>query len=384
MSTPRIEYRIFTSEVRAAKDGKSQIRGYAAVFNTPTDLGYVREQITPGAFKNAIDTKQDVKCLFNHDPNKVLGRTKNGTLRLKEDNTGLHYECDIDKDTSVGNDVHAHIDRGDVDQCSFGFVVRDEEMNYDGDKPLRTIKQADLFDVSPVTYPAYPTTSVEARSNALALKKFFKRDDEDDDPEGTEEQPTADPVADGDFHEAMGLHHVDESSMHAEQATRCRSLAAGTDDDDLANHLRSSARMHDEHSDRCMDMADLHFEKASDCRDMGGDEAERAAKAGKKTKRVAGEDLTAGDFLYVGDPDKPATWSLPWKFSTDAKTKSHLRNALARFDQDEVIPASAKAAVHAKLVAKCKEYGIDVTETKSAGLDIETAKRRTYVAFLSL
>lgn len=379
MSKPCIEYRIFTSEVRVAKDGKPQIRGYAAVFDAPTDLGWISERIAPGAFTDAIASGQDVKCLFNHDPNQVLGRTKSGTLRLKEDNTGLHYECDIDKGTSVGKDVHAHIDRGDIDQCSFGFVVRDEEMNYDGEKPLRTIKKVDLYDVSPVTYPAYPTTSVEARSNVTALQKF-KRDDEDGDGEGEEEQPDPLDVAGADMHEAMGMHHLDAASMHAEHATRCRSLAASSSDDDLAEHLRANANMHDEHSDRSAAMADLHFERAADYRDMGGDESERGAK---KTKRVAGEDLTAGDFLYVGDPDKTATWSLPWKFDSEEKTKSHLRNALARFNQDKVIPASAKAAVHAKLVAKCKEHGIDVTETKSAGVDVEQAKRLTYLAGLT-
>lgn len=180
------EYRIFKSEVRASKNAaKPQIEGIAAVFNVPTDLGYFREQIAPGAFTNAIAEKQDVKCLFNHDPNQVLGRTKNGTLVLSEDNTGLHYVNDMDMSTSVGKDVYAHIMRGDIDQCSFGFVVRDEEVSYDDEGiATRTIKQADLFDVSPVTYPAYPTTSVEARSNAEVLAKFRNdggsEDDEDE------------------------------------------------------------------------------------------------------------------------------------------------------------------------------------------------------------
>jgi ATP-dependent protease ClpP protease subunit len=80
-----------------------------------------------------------------------------------------------------------------------------------------------------------------------------------------------------------------------------------------------------------------------------------------KTKEVDGEHLTAGDFVYVGNPDDASTWSLPWHFSTDEKTKSHLRDALARFDQDEVIPESHKAEAYAKLLRLCKEHGIEVS-----------------------
>jgi ATP-dependent protease ClpP protease subunit len=80
-----------------------------------------------------------------------------------------------------------------------------------------------------------------------------------------------------------------------------------------------------------------------------------------KTKEVAGEHLTAGDFIYIGNPDDTSTWSLPWHFSSDEKTKSHLRDALARWDQDEKIPESHKAECHAKLLRLCAEHGIDVS-----------------------
>jgi ATP-dependent Clp protease protease subunit len=89
-------------------------------------------------------------------------------------------------------------------------------------------------------------------------------------------------------------------------------------------------------------------------------------KAEAKTKEVDGEHLTAGDFVYVGDPDKTDTWSLPWHFSTEEKTQSHLRDALARFDQDEVIPESHKAEAYAKLVRLAKEHGIDVSKKNEA------------------
>jgi ATP-dependent Clp protease, protease subunit len=89
-------------------------------------------------------------------------------------------------------------------------------------------------------------------------------------------------------------------------------------------------------------------------------------KNAAKTKEVDGEHLTSGDFIYVGDPDKTDTWSLPWHFSTDEKTKSHLRDALARFDQDEVIPESHKPEAYAKLVRLCKEHGIEVSKSGKA------------------
>ncbi len=88
-------------------------------------------------------------------------------------------------------------------------------------------------------------------------------------------------------------------------------------------------------------------------------------KAEAKTKEVDGEALTAGDFIYVGDPDKVDTWALPWHFSTEEKTQSHLRDALSRWDQEEKIPESEKPAARAKLERLCKEHGVDVSDKKA-------------------
>lgn len=90
-----------------------------------------------------------------------------------------------------------------------------------------------------------------------------------------------------------------------------------------------------------------------------------------KTKEVAGEHLTAGDFVYVGNPDDTSTWSLPWHFSTEEKTKSHLRDALARFDQDKVIPKAHKPEAYAKLVRLCKQHGIEVSDDKDNASDFQ-------------
>lgn len=168
-----------TVEVREANgDTVSTIGGYAAVFNQETLIGGgawgFREQIAPGAFDDAIQN-DDVRALFNHDPNYLLGRNVAGTLRLKSDRKGLRYDVDL-PDTAAGRDVKTLVERGDVSGSSFGFVVEEDEWidgkvekNGTMTLPLRTIRKASLFDVSPVTYPAYPQTTVTARSKAEAV-----------------------------------------------------------------------------------------------------------------------------------------------------------------------------------------------------------------------
>jgi uncharacterized protein len=156
-------------QVRAKKDDKPSIDGVGAVYDQDYDNGWFIERMKPGTFKRAIDEKQDVRCLFNHDPNNVLGRTKSGTLRISDASDGLHYECDTNPDTRIAADVHSMIDRGDVDGCSISFVVRSqawrEETNDKGETTyIREIEDVDLFDVGPVTFPAYEQTSVTARS----------------------------------------------------------------------------------------------------------------------------------------------------------------------------------------------------------------------------
>ena len=150
-------------ELRADDESRT-ITGYAAVFNSDADLGFFTERINPGAFKRAINEDQDVRALWNHDPNFILGRTKSGTLRLSEDKKGLRIEIDP-PDTQVGRDMVESIRRGDVDQMSFAFqAVKESWTERKGDLPLRELDDVDLYDVSPVTYPAYEATSVGLRS----------------------------------------------------------------------------------------------------------------------------------------------------------------------------------------------------------------------------
>ncbi len=173
------ERRVFTPdqlEIRAAEseDGRSKIVGYAAVFNQLSEplAGRFREQIRPGAFKRSIKNG-DVRALWNHDPNYVLGRTKSGTLRLEEDDRGLKIEIDP-PDTQWARDLMVSIQRGDVDQMSFGFrVLKDEWDRREDGTIIRTLIDVELFDVSPVTFPAYPQTSVAVRDMLRSLSEEF-------------------------------------------------------------------------------------------------------------------------------------------------------------------------------------------------------------------
>lgn len=151
--------------VRAKDDSDepAKIMGHAAVFNTLSqDLGWFREKIDPGAFAESIK-EDDIRALFNHDPNFVLGRNTANTLKLSEDDTGLAVEI-APPDTQVARDLLVSIERGDVSQMSFGFRTIDQAWEIVDEEDIRTLKKAKLFDVSPVTFPAYTETDVAVRS----------------------------------------------------------------------------------------------------------------------------------------------------------------------------------------------------------------------------
>jgi len=151
-------------ELRADKE-EGTIEGYAAVFNEETSIaGMFREVVKPGAFKRAIKEKQDVRALWNHDPNHILGRTKADTLTIEEDRKGLWISI-VPPNTRFASDLVESIRRGDVDQMSFAFIATEEKWIEKKDEPaLREIIDVDLYDVSPVTYPAYEGTEVGLRS----------------------------------------------------------------------------------------------------------------------------------------------------------------------------------------------------------------------------
>lgn len=154
---------VCSMEIRAADGQPTRLVGYAAVFGELSEnLGGFREKIAPGAFAKSLGG--DVRALFNHDPNLILGRTKAKTLALHEDQRGLMVEI-TPPDTQAARDVIESIRRGDVDQMSFGFrTKKDDWEETDKGEIVRTLIEVDIFDVSPVTFPAYPTTEIAVRS----------------------------------------------------------------------------------------------------------------------------------------------------------------------------------------------------------------------------
>ena len=176
----RRTYVVQDVEARQAEDGVMRLSGYAAVFNDASVPLPFKERIAPGAFRKTLSESPDVRLLINHE-GLPLARTKNGTLTLTEDDRGLRFDAEL-ADTQEARDIYTLVQRGDVDQMSFAFrVIR---QNWSKDKSERTLTEVSLADgdVSVVTYPAYPTTTVEARkkiADALDAIKEGRKLDED-------------------------------------------------------------------------------------------------------------------------------------------------------------------------------------------------------------
>lgn len=163
----KTEMRDLTSNIEIREDDNGRtISGYAVKWKKKSKiLGYFRkfqEQFKNGAFAESLK-EDDQRFLWSHDVSKVLGRTGNETLRLREDDVGLHFELDL-PNTTLGNDTYESIKRGDVDGVSFGFRMEAEEIqDNEGELTLRTITKAKLLEVSAVAFPAYPDSKVSAR-----------------------------------------------------------------------------------------------------------------------------------------------------------------------------------------------------------------------------
>ena len=150
-------------QTRQENDAK-YIEGYFIRFNEETELwGGVFEEVAPEAVDDSLKNN-DIRCLFNHDTSIVLGRTGNGTLELKKDSIGVFGRVKINPNDKQALDIYARIERGDINACSFGFNIINEEIQNRDDGTVKFIlKKIDLKEVSPVTFPAYPTTSISAR-----------------------------------------------------------------------------------------------------------------------------------------------------------------------------------------------------------------------------
>lgn len=157
------------------------IEGYFAVFNSETELWPgAFEEIDSSAFDNTLSN--DIRALINHDTGLVLGRNKSGTLDLKTDARGLWGKIRINEDDSDAMNLYQRVKRGDVDQCSFGFNILSEETDFKDDGTVKwVIKEADLHEVSVVTFPAYAETGVQARHDQVDQykEKMFKQKKEE-------------------------------------------------------------------------------------------------------------------------------------------------------------------------------------------------------------
>lgn len=155
-------------DLRVKRDdgGPTKIVGHPIVYNVLSeDLGWFRERILTGAAKNTIAVA-DIRALFNHDPNYVLGRNRSKTLDLSEDETGLYMEV-TPPDTQWARDLMVSMERGDITQMSFGFYVVEARWVVENEEDIREVGELELFDVSVVTFPAYPQTDAQARSLTL-------------------------------------------------------------------------------------------------------------------------------------------------------------------------------------------------------------------------
>jgi uncharacterized protein len=165
-----LETRSIPVELEVREEGEGlTLSGYAAVFNRESEnLGGFVEVLKPGCFKEVLKTDPDVRGLLNHDANTIFARTRNGSLKLEEDSTGLKFTAQIDPSDEDGRRVYSKVKSGLIDQCSFAFGVDDKGQEWserDDGLSLREITNIKyLGDVSAVVYPAYPQTSVQARS----------------------------------------------------------------------------------------------------------------------------------------------------------------------------------------------------------------------------
>lgn len=163
--------------VEERADGVKVLTGYASVFYRSDDAGTqyqlypgMMERVAPTAFNRALQEQQDVRGLANHDPKLILGRRSAGTLRLSVDDRGLRYEIDL-PDTQAGRDMAVSVKRGDVTGSSFAFQAKRQSRQKGEGYDVRLIEDADLYDVGPVTFPAYQAATAGVRCHDVEAVK---------------------------------------------------------------------------------------------------------------------------------------------------------------------------------------------------------------------
>lgn len=173
MSRNNMQTRMFATRMkaRAEPEGDMILEADFAVFGKETELFTgAYEEIEHGAFSECL--QDDIRALINHDTTLVLGRTKSGTLSLEETQETLHGKIIINPNDSDAVNLYERVKRGDVDQCSFGFDILEEDTEWREDGTVKwTLKKVKLYEVSPVTFPAYEDTAVQARSKEVEKRK---------------------------------------------------------------------------------------------------------------------------------------------------------------------------------------------------------------------
>jgi uncharacterized protein len=174
MTQPKTETRSF--QIRAAENDDFKLEGYAATFGTESkDLGGFREIVAPGAFLRSLAASADIHATVQHNFGSLLGRTKNGSLTLAEDQRGLRFSIQLDKKSALHKEVYNNVRSGLLDECSFTFTVGPEGQVWSADGKTRTLTDVNLIEVAIVCLPAYPGTTADARSavvdNASLLAK---------------------------------------------------------------------------------------------------------------------------------------------------------------------------------------------------------------------
>ena len=168
------QMRTIASEFKTREDGEEKrIEGYFAVFNSNYEImPGMSESIAPGAFEDTLGG--DIRALIDHETMYVLGRNKAGTLELREDSHGLWGSILLNPNDQDAMNLYARVQRGDVDQCSFGFDILEESEVHENGNVHWTIEKVKLYEVSCCTFPAYAETSIQARKDDY--KSIIERD----------------------------------------------------------------------------------------------------------------------------------------------------------------------------------------------------------------
>lgn len=180
----KTQLRKFNTELQVERtetfeDGKAVFEGFFIVYNSPAPckpFDY-SEQIAPEAVLKSLE-KNDIRCLFNHNSDIVLGRTGNGTLKLENRQNGLYGICELNLKDSQARDAYERVKRGDISGCSFGAFIKNED--YDQDRKLWTIRDLDILEVSVCSIPFYENTTMEARSRTETLEKLSQKETADE------------------------------------------------------------------------------------------------------------------------------------------------------------------------------------------------------------